>query len=185
MSAENDILLAVQHLSGTKGADKVYLISASVESVDETTRTCVVDVVNGMGQTKIENVLLMSGIDDGMFLVPAIGSTVFVSYSTFNQPFVSLFSELQKVVFIVGDYTLQMTSAGVQFNGGSLGGLVKVIDLTAKLNNLENKVNALITAYNGHIHPASSGTTSPTTSLVTGTLTPTQQQDIENGKIKQ
>ena len=183
--SEQTIRNSIQELAGVKGADKVHLISATVLSVDETKRTCVVNAISGIGEQKIESVLLMTAIDDGMLLVPAIGSTVFVSYSTFNQPFVCLFSELQKVVFIVGENTLQLTSDGIMYNGGSLGGLVKVIDLTTKLNNLENKVNSLITAYNSHIHPASSGTTSPTTTQVTGTLIPTQQNDIENIKIKQ
>lgn len=183
--SDNKIRLAIQQIAGTGNEDKVFLISATVVSVDETTRTCVVSAISGKGQSKIENVLLMPAIDDGMYLVPAIDSTVFVSYSTHNQPFVSLFSELQKVVFIVGDYTLQMTSSGIVLNGGLLGGLVKVSDLTTKLNNLENKVNALLTAYNSHIHPATSGTTSPTATQVAGTLTPTVQNDIENTKIKQ
>jgi hypothetical protein len=199
------IIQAIQTLAGVKGEDKVQLVAATVTSVDEAERTCNVSVLSGTGQTTIENVQLMASIDDGILLVPAIDSTIIVSYSSYNQPFVSLFSELSKILLVAGENnaSIQMDTDGLlleiantklfisdgltKFNEGNLGGLVKVIELTTKLNNLENKVNQLLTAFNSHTHiltlSTGTGTAAPTSSQVSGTLTPTQRADIENTEI--
>lgn len=205
MKGNATIQRAIQTLAGVKGEDKVHLIAANVTSVDEAARTCNVDVLSGLGQTVIENVQLMASVDDGILLVPAIDSTIIVSYSTYNQPFVSLFSELSKVVLVAGqnnasiqidqngvlldiaDTKMMISNGLIKFNEGDLGGLVKVIELTEKLNALENKVNQIISAFNSHTHiltlSTGTGSAAPTASPVSGTLTPTQRADIENEKI--
>jgi hypothetical protein len=198
------IIEAVQRMTGTQLRDNVSLLSATVDSVNESKRTCVVTSVSSQGSVTIENVQLMASIDDGFLLVPSIDSTVIIAYSTFNQPFIALFSGIEKVLLVAGENnaSIQVDTEGllleiaqtkvlisdgeIKLNDGAMGGLVKVIQLTQKLNNLENKVNQLITAYNSHVHtgvttgPGSSATT-PT--QVTGSLTPTQRADIENEKI--
>lgn len=75
----------------------------------------------------------------------------------------------------------------VEFNGGQLGGMVKVIDLTQRLNLIENKLNEFIITYNTHTHnvTAIGSPTGPAILPVTGTVTPTKRSDIENSKIKQ
>lgn len=130
---------AIETLAGVKGDDKVAMVAAEVISVDEAARTCNVEVITGIGQTEIENVQLMASIDDGLLLIPAIGSTIIVSYSAYNQPFVSLFSELSKVLLVAGENnaSIQIDESGVlleiaetkllisdgltKFNEGSLG----------------------------------------------------------------
>lgn len=205
MNGSATIRRAVETLAGVKGTDKVSMVAAEVTSVDEAARTCNVDVITGIGQTTIENVQLMASIDDGVLLIPAIGSTIIVSYSSYNQPFVSLFSELAKIVLVAGqeNASIQIDEDGVlleiaetkllisdgltQFNQGSLGGLVKVIELTQKLNNLESKVNDIISKFNSHTHiltlSTGTGSAAATSNPVSGTLTPTQRGDIENTKI--
>jgi hypothetical protein len=188
-SPDRAIIEAVQKLTGTQLNDNVKLLAATVDSVDESTRTCIVTTVSSQGSITIENVQLMASVDDGFLLIPVIGSTVLVSYSTYNQPFVTMFSELAKVAMVVGDTLLTMTSDLLQFNDGALGGLVKVVDLVSRMNLIENKVNDLIGKYNGHTHlltlSSGTGTAATTTSQETGTLTPTGRADIENDKIKQ
>lgn len=69
-------------------------------------------------------------------------------------------------------------------NEGDNEGLVKVKELTDKLNNLENKVNNFITTFSTHTHvgnlavPTSPPPVSPTQ------LTVTKQADIENKEVK-
>ena len=200
------IIEAIQKISGTSLNDNVHLLIGSVDSVNESNRTCTVTSISSKGSVTIENVLLMSSIDDGILLVPTIGSPVFVLYSTFNQPFVALFSGLDKILLVAGENnaSIQVDKDGLkleigntkvnlskdltQFNDGGLGGLVKVVELTQKLNNLESKVNSLITAFNSHVHTGvttGAGASGTTLTTVTGTLTPTQRADIENTKIKQ
>lgn len=211
MSNNRKIIEAVQKMSGTQLTDNVKLVAANVDSVNEAERTCVVTTISSQGSVTIEDVQLMASIDDGILLVPQIDSTVIVSYSTFNAPYISLFSGLEKVLIVAGENnaSVQIDKDGLlleiadtkliindgltQFNDGSLGGLVKVIELTQKLNNLENLVNGLITKYNSHTHTvattgtatAQTGTAAPTSATETQTLTPTQRADIENELVKQ
>jgi beta-mannanase len=206
MSGNRQIIEAVQRMTGTQLSDSVKVLAATVDTVDEARRTCTVTTVSSQGSVTIENVQLMASIDDGILMVPAVDSTVIIAYSTFNQPFVVLFSGLEKVLIVGGennasvqidgdglileiaDTKLTIEDGKMTLNDGAMGGLVKVIELTQKLNALENKVNSLLAAYNAHVHsgvttgPGSSG---PTPSQVTGTLTPTQRADIENDKIVQ
>lgn len=205
MSVERAIVESIQRITGTQLADKIGIYSAMVDSVDVATRTCNVTTLSSQGEMTIENVQLMASVDDGILLVPTIDSTVIVTYTTFNKPFISLFSAIDKAVLIVGEnnVSFEMDNLGIlleiantkllfkdgltQFNDGALGGLVKVIDLTTKLNNLENKVNALLSAFNSHTHiltlTSGTGTAAPTVAPVAGTLTPTVRGDIEDTKI--
>lgn len=207
MSIERAIVESIQRISGTQLSDKTLIYSATVDSVDIADRTCNVTTISSQGEMTIESVQLMASVDDGFLLVPAIDSTVIVTYTTFNKPFISLFSAIDKAVLIVGEnnVSLEMDNLGIlleiantklsfkdgltQFNDGALGGLVKIIDLTTKLNNLENKVNTLLSAFNSHTHlltlTSGTGTAAPTVAPVVGTLTPTVRGDIENEKIKQ
>jgi len=70
--------------------------------------------------------------------------------------------------------------------GGEFGGLVKVVELTQKLNDLENKVNEIITTFVTHTHPVIStgAPTSPTSTPISGNLTISQREDIENINVK-
>jgi len=69
-------------------------------------------------------------------------------------------------------------------NGSEFGGLVKVIELTQKLNAMENIVNDLILKFNTHTHIAAGTPTSIASVIETNNLTPTQQSEIENTVIK-
>ena len=147
-----------------------YLMDMEVVSVDENARTAQCMSINTDAEITI-TVRLMPTIDDGIFVVPTVGSTVTVSTDTNCEPIVVGFTETDKIVL----------------RGGQFDGLVKVAELTTKLNNLEYKVNDIINAYNAHTHiltlTMGTGTAAPTLTTVTGTLAPTQQADIENTLI--
>jgi hypothetical protein len=68
----------------------------------------------------------------------------------------------------------------VQFLDGSHGGIVKVVELVAELNEIKSKVNSLISYINAHTH-ASNGT--PPTPYGGGTLSDTTREDIENENV--
>lgn len=199
------IIEALQKMTGTLLKDNVHTFMATVDSVNEEKRTCTVTSVSGQGSITVENVQLMASVDDGFLLVPVIDSMVIVVYSTYGKPFICLFSSLEKVLitagennasiqvdadgllFEIADTKIQVSDGEIKLNDGAMGGLVKVIQLTQKLNNLENKVNALITAYNTHVHTGvttGAGSSAATPSTVSGNLTPTNRGDIENDKVK-
>jgi hypothetical protein len=172
----DSIRQAIQQLAGAHLVDKPHVAIAQVISSDVQGCTCAVELVNAKTSEKKLTVSLMADVSDGLLMIPADGSTVVVAWSDRMLPYVAMFSDLKDVYL---DATGKIT-----MNQGTEGGLVKVRDLVVKLNNLENKVNAIIASYNAHVHPdPASGTTGAPTVPITGTLTPTQVVDIENPNV--
>lgn len=185
--SDRDIKEAVQHLAGTHGEDKCFLVAATVTAVNIAARTCDVTTITGVQSINLPGVLLMASLDDGILFVPTVGSVVFVSYSNFNVPYVTLFSQLDQVLFIVGSTALQMIDGKLMMNDGSYGGLVEVVPMVQKLNNLENLVNSLVTLFNSHTHilalTSGTGTAAPTVAPEATVLTPTVRTELENTTI--
>jgi len=81
---------------------------------------------------------------------------------------------------------VQVTSESFVFNGGSNLGIIKIVELTEKLNNLVDQVNDLKNVYNQHQHSgvqsgsSSTGLASPIGAQVSGFL----KSYYENTKIK-
>lgn len=173
----SNIAKAVRILSGANEASKVRYVVCDVISVNESERTCDVTTVSDSGELEMKDVALMAESDDGNLCLPAIGSTVIVSFSDVIAPFVVQWSEIQKWLMIIGNSGIEMTADKIKLNDGSYGGLVKVVELTQKYNDLVTLVNSFITMYNSHTH-ASNGT--PTTALQTNTAQSITREDIEN-----
>ncbi len=181
------IIDAIQHISGVKHADAVSYLPCTVKSVNEAARTCVCLPQGGYMQAPISDALLMASVDDGIFYIPSLDSTVLVLLSKFAQPCVVMFSCLTKILYTVGGSQLKVIDGTIQLNDGSLGGLAKIAALTQKLNNLENLLNGLIAKYNAHTHilalTTGTGTAAPTITNETNTILPTQQSEIENTTV--
>ena len=113
----------------------------------------------------------MANIDNGFLLIPEVNSIVVVSFLSDSSAYVSLVSKVSEI----------------QLNGTNYDGLVKVQELTDKLNNLENKLNDLITACSSQVVTLAPSGTFPLASFFTSVtpLIPTQQTEIENQKVKQ
>lgn len=162
MNSSRDIRDILQQL----GPTNIELFDMEVISVSEAER--IAKCSNGVNMVLCR---LMASVDDGMLYIPEVGSTVVVMLSKTVDPVILMYSGIDKIVM----------------RGGQFEGLVKVIELTEKLNNLENKVNTLINTFNNHTHiltlTMGTGTAAPTVTPVSGTLTPTQQSEIENDKI--
>jgi hypothetical protein len=111
----------------------------------------------------------MASVDDGFLIQPEIESTVSVILSDFGEPYISQYSGIDKITF----------------RGGDLGGLVKVAELTEKINNLENALNALFLKFNAHTHNVISvgAPSGPSILQETNNLVPTQRNEIENINI--
>jgi hypothetical protein len=162
-----NIISVIQNLSGNQNDDKVKLLQCTVNSVNLSNRTAHVTSITG--QSTIDfNVQLQAGIADGLVIEPKVDSMVYILSSKYTLPFIVQYSDI----------------VSLTMNGNEFGGLVKVIELTKKINALENKVNDLITNFNAHSHLSSGSPTSGPSVSVSGTLTPTQQKEIENIVIK-
>ena len=164
-----DLTRTIQELAGTRNQDDIQLLQCNVNSVDLSNRTANVTTITGTANLTFD-ALLTAGISEGLVITPEIDSMVYVLISKYTLPFIVTYSDI------------------LQFDimGGEFGGLVKVIELTQKLNNLENKVNDLIAKFGTHTHGviATGSPTSPTTTPVVGSLTITQRLEIENINVK-
>lgn len=155
------------------GRIPVILEPATVVSVDTDNLTCVVELAD---ETEISDVRLKAAIDevtDGIVQIPVVGSTVLVG-SIGNKVSV-------RAVIMVSEVEETL------FNGGENGGLIKISELVTKLNNLENKVNDIVSKFNSHVHTGvttGGGSSGTTPTAVSGTLTPTEQGDLEDVKVK-
>jgi hypothetical protein len=155
-----------------KGEDITqYLVMCTVTGVSDFACDCA--PING--EADLLNVRLVAEDSDSNFIIyPTEGSVVGVLMMTSSEQTdscVVLFSEIDIM----------------KLRGSQFGGLAKVEVLTEKYNNLENKVNDLINAYNAHTHAGvqtGAGSSAVTTSIITGTLTPTNQSEIENENVQ-
>lgn len=137
-----------------------------VKSVDETKRVCSV-LLGGITR---ENVLLYGVLDDtkkGFCFIPKIGSKVIITTISDTRSYVSLFSEIDKVLTSIGDKVeilvdaeklqykndktsliitgekVEVTADVVEFNGGKNKGLVKIAELEKNLDSLKKYVEAI------------------------------------------
>lgn len=152
----SEIKQAIEELAGTRNQDEVKLYQAIVNSVDVAKRSCNVTTVTGSA-TLTFDAQLMAGVADGILIVPEVESFVYVLRSKYTIPFIIAYSDIVQYVLM----------------GGEFGGLVKVVELTQKLNALEEKINQILT-WSGTVSPPF---TSPALSL-------TLQAEIENTSVK-
>lgn len=174
-----DIQTLIQELANPGKRDLVSLFDAEVKSVDLPSRTCIVYMLGGNASNEIQ-VRLMASVDDGSFMIPKVGSTVVVSMSSYVEPFVSMYSEIESIVWLGGEYEeVPIVKHPSDANKG----------LLIKIRNIESLLNHLITNYNDHTHvltlSAGTGTAAPTITQETGSISPTTTQaDISHTKIK-
>ena len=197
MSDKRKIQEAIQRISGTYKNDPVQFIICSVDSFDLETQTCDCTPIGGDATTTIPNVSLKAEPNNGILIKPKIDSVVLVAMSLKTSAYIFMFSDIDSIETIIkgpGNPTkLKIEDGKITMNDGSFGGLVKIEDpnditsgLLKKLNNLEDKVNLMITIFNAHVHPGVTvGVASTLISVtpVVGTLTPTVKADVENGLI--
>ena len=176
----------IQKIAGTYGKANVKLFDGTVMSVDNNGRTCTVDSIdsslNGI------QVRFMLEVSDGDMSVPQVGSTVTVAMTDFTDPYIVSATWLDEKLFVVGNQSYDIKPDKQIFNDGSYDGLVKVIDLTTKLNAIENLINNLLEAVTAVVilgTVADGGAVKAGILLGLGSgITPiTQQSDIENTSI--
>lgn len=176
---------AIQALTGVKEPSRVAL--CTVVSVNEQARTCVAATVTGVSGVEIKDVMLMASVDDGCLLIPAVDSNIIVSWSDKVQPFVSMYSELSKVLYIVGDNAIEISDK-IKLNGDEFGGLIKIEELVSKINALESDLNSLKDVFSTSWTPvANDGGAALKLAAATWygqAITETQVSDLENETIQ-
>ena len=158
MSSEKEIREVRMMLSERLRNAAKAAMYGTVKSVDENARTCDVQI----GGIVYEGVLLYSVEKEnlrGRVLIPKRESAVIVArIDASDRLYVALFSEIDKVIFTLGDQVtmtcdgerIEASAPKIVLNGGELGGLINIEPLTRKINDL-------IEAFNTHTHTIPSG----------------------------
>jgi hypothetical protein len=158
---------------------EMYCVLCTVNSVDTSERTCEVTPLNGKADLFDVRFQAELSLTEGLFIEPKVNSTVLVAFINSVQAAVVMCSEIENIYIDTQGDTI--------FNGGTYDGMVKVGDLVTKMQQVEGKVNDVLTALQGIVIPlAPSGTYSflPIFSPIT-TINPlTQQSDLENTKVQ-
>jgi hypothetical protein len=175
--SDRQVKEAIMHLAGTHGKDEVFLVQCEVNSVNEAARTCDVTTISGRSQYSIDDVALMPIVDDGVLIIPTIGSTVLVIHNNRNVKFICQFSEIDKFLVISGGSIMEIKDGSITFNDGSYNGLVRVEDLTTKLNDMIRNINIELAKIQVGI-AAGGGSYSPVN------LQNFNKSDYENTKVK-
>ena len=116
---------------------------------------------------------------DGLTLYDCRLNAVVDSYDNY---LVVLPKEGSTVVFVqmavkTGSNTVEVNSDGIVLNGGDLGGLIKIEQLTQKLNNL-------VRAFNAHTHTVTVGSSSGTAAPITSQAARFNKNDYQDTKVK-
>ncbi len=168
--------------AATRGL-QIYIKLCTVDSVDETARTINCTPLDGTAQLADVNLQSITEKNNGLLISPTVGSHVAVGFFDKNNAVVLMYSEIEKILLDVDDI--------IVINGGKNDGLVKIKELTGKLNELKDTVNELVKQYNEHIHTTTAtigagtsvGVISPTKSSA-GQAKAFTESDYENENIK-
>lgn len=198
-------------LAQIAGAVTMYAI---IKSVDVHKRTCTV-TIDGADFTDVLLYTIENKDLNGFVFIPTVDSVVLVSrIGASNELYVSMFSEVNRVLLTIGDKVkisiddkelryendkvslkvngekVELNAEKVVFNGGDNKGIVKIHELT-------EKINALVDAHNTHTHTLISGTvavagsatsqSNPAPITVPAITTKAQKlnmADYENDKVK-
>jgi len=158
-----------------KGEDLAIIRYAKVISVNDEDRTvdCICD-----DDLEYYDVSLGLGT---MILIPRLGSMILIGI-TENKTDAYLLSADEVDRIEINAHT------DIIINSGSLGGLVKVKELTERINKIEKDINSLKNVFKTWVPVLNDSGTSLKTLLFpfyTNILQITQVDDIENKKIKQ
>lgn len=172
------IIEHIREIAGTNLKAQTSIFDAKVISVSTTARTCVVERLGGQASSRL-TARLMASVDDGCLMIPAVDSTVIVCMSDYVEPYVTMFSEVDSIVWLGGEYDgVPIVTHPTNANKG----------LLKRLNNVENAVRSLINNYNSHVHVLTlsggiTGTAAPTVLSESTVLVNTAQSDIEHPNI--
>jgi len=145
-----------------------YGVPCTVKSIDMDSLTCVCSPING--DADFIGVRLQAEPADGILIIPALNSVVIVQPINNSTGYLSMYSKVDSIQWLDGTY----------------GGIPKVIPLTEKINNLENQINNILQVLKTTSIPLAPSGTYPFAPLYSSInpLTPTNQNEIENTKIK-
>lgn len=186
---------SIQILAGTYGKFPIQVMVCEVTDVSASERTCTVQPLSDNLQPFPAQ--LMADIDDGVLILPTVGSTVKIMLSELITPTVIQFSQVDEILLVGGGSAVKVYDSGVELQGDEYGGLMKVTPSVKAWNDLQNDVNTLKGLISAQIATAAtyaalpivtgaqvSALFSPLTAYAALILPLTIETQIENPKVK-
>jgi hypothetical protein len=149
---------------------KIFGVPCTVIEGTYNEETQTVDCAPIDGKADYLDVKLQAEVKPGLLYIPKDNSVVIVQQTSNDSAYVSMFGEVQEVVFLDGTHK----------------GMVKVTELVEKINTLENDINTLKNLFATWVPTPNDGGLSLQVFTATWqgqTLTPTQISDLENEKV--
>lgn len=151
--------------------------------------TCTIDY-DGFVLSDVRLIPTTSVDGNRVLLIPAKKSYVLVMSDSgdLSNLWVARIDTAEKVEIVCDDISVEVSKEGVILNGGSLGGMVKVRDITTKLNTIELSLNALKAVFASWVVVPSDGGAALKSAIAQWAGQPivqTKVADIENTKVKQ
>ena len=157
-------------VAATNEGKTVTVFAGEVTAVDEGKRVCSVLSTSLVTDMLYENVNFMPSVSDGVMFVPKVGSDVVVVDPKNVNPYIIMWSEIDRVQFIVNDTVLNIEDGLTTFNDGAFAGLVKVVPLTSALNKLEDDVTMLKSLLSGVLSAIAAAAGGPPAAVTNASL---------------
>ncbi len=123
----------------------------------------------------------------GLLLVPTVGSYVLIVPTGGSGGVVVATTDIEQLLVRIEGVSLHASREGITLNEGKLGGLVRVEDLTTRLNKIEEDINSLKKSLATWIPTSADGITlkGKVTSWASSLLVLSKRGDYENERVKQ
>ena len=178
MDRSKEIKEVIKSIAGVQG---MMFVMGKVESVGD--ETCSVKIADRLVINDVRLNASADGNADNILIKPKVGSMVMMADLSGG--------ELRSLVVISFSALDSMTvrfDGEVVINGGENEGLVKVKELTDKLNAIEKDINGLKTVFSTSwipvVYDGGASLKAAAASWAAQTLATTSQKDIENDMIK-
>jgi len=190
------------------GTQTVSLV-CTVDAVDKDARTIDCSPIDESAPLLAVNLQANQNSQWGLVVFPKVGSYVVVGFIANGDAGVVLltdeiesveltvkgeqeatatFNETGVTVKVADNTSAVLSKDGISLNGGTLGGLVKVEDLTTRLNAIEDDINSLKKVFSSWSPTPQDGGAAlkaSAASWAAQSLTLTKRGDYENEKVKQ
>lgn len=145
-----NIATMIKQIASQGGSGMGFAVG-TVTAVDKTARTVDVQPLNEDAPLLGVNLQANQGSTVGVVQIPRKDSFVMVGYVADGAAgMVILCDDIEEVQVVIKDTdtaSVVVDENGVTMNGGKLGGMVKVEDITTRLNLIEKDINKLKQAF--------------------------------------
>ncbi len=176
---------AIQILAGKR---EPILKLCRVDSVDKDKRTADCTPLDDTAPLLACNLQANQIGEEGLVLFPKVGSFVLVGLMDgYDQGAVLMTDDLESIEVKFNEQTFKMTEEGIVLNGGEFGGLIKIEELTTKINTIEDDINSLKQAVSTWLPAPNDGGAALKGSISSWAgqqIVKTKKSDYENEKVK-